>query len=231
MIPSVDKLAPDEEDESSEPGEAEERLEEDGFGEYRHRMEQNHGDEANGRGRGPPRENTAEPATFPESMTSGASSMRVSTPSATISQDNSSPLPERQEISYTSARAGNAASHSQGVARESVATEAPTTRGYARLDPRPDFTHEDTIKYQQLLGRVISSAQEADFPSNSNGSMDMTSLQAAMPMDDEAESSFNTIGEAIRFRSKGQQERDRMIGDRCCGRALCKCTTICNHRI
>lgn len=213
VIPSVDELAPDEEDEGSETGEAGESLEEDGFGEEdRHGEEEDHGDDAYGRGQGPPRETTAEPAMFPESMTSGASSMRALTPSTTINQDTSSPLPELRETSYITARAENATSRSQSVGRISVATEAPRTRGYARPDPRPEFTHEDTIKYQQLLGSIISSAQEANFPSNSNGPMDMSSLIATLPMDGEAESSFNSIGESIRFRSKNQLERDRMIG-------------------
>lgn len=208
LIPPVDDFAPDEESQGSERGEAEESSEDDD----RHGEEEDLRDEAYGREQGPPRVTMEESAMSSEFMTSGAPSMRPFTPSTTNSQDTSSHLPELREISYISMRVENTASRSQSVGRVSVATEAPRTRGYAQPDPRPEFTHEDIIKYRQLLDSIISSAREANFPSNSNGPMDMSALLAELPTDEEAESSFNIIGESIRFRSKNQLERDKMIG-------------------
>lgn len=69
----------------------------------------------------------------------------------------------------------------------------------------------DTTIYRQLLEKVVEAARRASFPNRPAGPLDdMADLNAALDM--QAESSYAHVGEAVRFRSKSQLERDKMVG-------------------
>jgi hypothetical protein len=69
----------------------------------------------------------------------------------------------------------------------------------------------DTVVYRRLLEKVVEAARRAVIPSRTTGPLDdMTSLNAAINV--EAESSYDHIGQAVRFGFKSQLERDKMVG-------------------
>ncbi|KAK7424668.1 hypothetical protein QQZ08_008551 [Neonectria magnoliae] len=113
------------------------------------------------------------------------------------------------EAPYVSATALDAASRSQSAQLMFVSQNALGNRPYTDPDVRLSAINEDAEKYQQLLGRVILAARRADFPTPPNSVLGMSTLLGALPTDYETESSFE---ESIRFRSKTQLERDKMIG-------------------
>ncbi|KAF7557600.1 hypothetical protein G7Z17_g521 [Cylindrodendrum hubeiense] len=117
-----------------------------------------------------------------------------------------------EEITYANATGSEAASRSQSAQPISVPQRALGNHPYSELDVGLSTMNEDVTKYRDLLGRVISAARDADFPIRLNAPLDMSALIGALPASDETESSFDGIEESIRFRSKTQLERDRMVG-------------------
>ncbi|KAK7403350.1 hypothetical protein QQX98_010871 [Neonectria punicea] len=113
------------------------------------------------------------------------------------------------EATYVSATAPDAVSRSQSAQIMSASQNALRNRPYTEPDLGLSAIIEDAAKYQQLLGRVVSAARDADFPTQPNTPLGMSTLLGALPTDFETESSFE---ESIRFRSKTQIERDKMIG-------------------
>lgn len=75
----------------------------------------------------------------------------------------------------------------------------------------PATADADTDTYKQLLEKVVVAARRAGFPTVPTGPLDnMEALRASLDMI--SESSYPDTGAAVRFRSKTQLERDRMVG-------------------
>ncbi|KAH7127402.1 hypothetical protein EDB81DRAFT_662832 [Dactylonectria macrodidyma] len=154
----------------------------------------------------PTGDNVAEVVTPFANMTSEAASQVNPTPASTPR------LTTSEETTYIGARASEAASHSRSAQPISIPQRALGNHPYSDPDVRLSAINEDVTRYQDLLGRVISAARNADFPTRPDAPLDMSALLGALPTDNETESSFDRIEESIRFRSKTQLERDRMVG-------------------
>ncbi|KAH6999499.1 hypothetical protein EDB80DRAFT_724771 [Ilyonectria destructans] len=154
----------------------------------------------------PARDNMAELVTPYADMASRTSSPADSTAVSSAHQTTS------EEITYVNVTSSQAASHSQTAQPIFVPQRASGNRPYLEPDVGLSTVNEDVTKYRDLLGRVISAARGANFPTRTNAPLDMSALLGALPTEYETESSFDRIEESIRFRSKTQLERDRMVG-------------------
>lgn len=156
--------------------------------------------------RSPARDNVAELVTPYADMASETCSLADSTPVSPPRQVTS------EEITYVNVTSSQTASHSQSARPILVPQRTSGNRPYLEPDFGLPTVNEDVTKYRDLLGRVISAARGADFPTRTNAPLDMSALLSALPTEYETESSFDRIEESIRFRSKTQLERDRMVG-------------------